>query len=221
MIKKLEKILNTPLFANISQEDALSLLSCLSAREATFKKDEYIITSGNKAKEVGIVLLGSVSVIKEDFWGNRAILAKFGEGHMFAEAFACAGIEQTPVSVVSNEKTEILFIDYKKIITTCSSSCIFHARIISNMMKILAGKNIMLMQKMEHIVKKTTREKLLSYLSEQAITCNNNSFAIPFNRQEMADFLSVDRSAMSNELSKLRDEGVLNFKKNEFELLNH
>ena len=123
-----------------------------------------------------------------------------------------------PLSVVTLERSQILFIDYRKIITTCSSSCEFHTRLISNMLQILAAKNISLMQKMEHITKRGTREKLLSYLSEQAVFQKSSTITIPFNRQELADFLSVDRSAMSKELCKMRDEGILEFQKNQFTL---
>ncbi|OPZ86615.1 MAG: Nitrogen fixation regulation protein FixK [Firmicutes bacterium ADurb.Bin419] len=219
-MKKNLKILKTsPLFSDIDEKDLLTMLNCLSARKAVFTKDSYIFTAEGIVNDVGIVLSGSVNIIKEDFWGNRAILAKTQSGELFGEAFSFAGAKRLPVSVVAAEKTEVLFVDFKKITTTCSSSCNFHTQLISNILKILAQKNIMLTQKLEHIVKRTTREKLLSYLSEQAIKHASNNFTIPFNRQELADYLSVDRSAMSNELSKLRDEGILEFSKNNFKLI--
>ena len=209
----------SPLFSQIDEKDLPSMLNCLCARKADYKKDTYIFCSEDIVKDVGIVLIGSVNVIKEDFWGNRAILTKMQVGELFGEAFSFAGAKRLPVSVVAAEKTEVLFLDFRKISKTCSSNCNFHAQLIANMLEILAQKNIMLTQKLEHIVKRTTREKLLSYLSEQAIKSSSNSFTIPFNRQELADYLSVDRSAMSNELSKLRDEGILDFTKNNFELI--
>jgi len=218
-MKEYINILSTsPLFAGIDKNNLESMLKCLSARKASFTKEEYILYAGNDIKDVGIVLSGSVNIIKEDFWGNRAILAKIQPGQMFGEAFAFAKIQKLPVSAVATEKAEILFVDFGKIATTCSSACIFHSQLIQNILKILAHKNIMLTQKLEHIMKKTTREKLLSYLSEQAMIAGSNTFSIPFNRQELADYLSVDRSAMSNELCKLRDEGILEFYKNNFKL---
>ncbi|NLL04690.1 MAG: Crp/Fnr family transcriptional regulator [Clostridiaceae bacterium] len=207
---------NSPLFAGIAETDLSSLLNCLSAKSATYAKDEYILSADNIIKDVGIVLSGSVNIIKEDFWGNRAILAKIHPGEMFGEAFAFSNVQKLPVSVVTCERSEILFVDFRKITNTCSSACVFHTALIANILKILAYKNIMLTQKLEHIVKRTTREKLLSYLSEQAIKHGTNSFYIPFNRQELADYLSVDRSAMSNELCKLRDERIIEFSKNHF-----
>ena len=146
-------------------------------------------------------------------------MAEIGSGGLFGEAFSSAGIEKMPVSVVASSNCEIMFINYKKIINSCSSTCIFHSELIKNMMKVLATKNIMLTQKMEFVTKKTTREKLLAYLSAQAKKSESNKFVVPFNRQQLADYLSVDRSAMSNELSKMREQGIIEFHKSEFELL--
>ncbi|HOQ01922.1 MAG TPA: Crp/Fnr family transcriptional regulator [Acetivibrio clariflavus] len=219
MKEYLNVLCNSPLFSGIEKTDLDKMLKCLSARKASYAKDEYILSAGDAINDVGIVLYGSVNIIKEDFWGNRAILTKVQSGEMFGEAFAFANIQKLPVSAVATEKTEVLFVDFGKITTTCSSACLFHSRLIQNILKILASKNIMLTQKLEHIVKRTTREKLLSYLSEQAIKSGSNTFSIPFNRQELADYLSVDRSAMSKELCKLRDEGILEFNKNHFKLV--
>ncbi len=209
----------TPLFQGIKENDYDFLLKCLSAREQEYKKDTYIFMTGNPVTEVGIVLSGSVNIINEDYWGNRTIISKMSVGEMFGEAFSYAEITTLPVSVVAVENTRILFINYKQILTNCASLCTFHANLIHNMVRILAYKNIALTRKIEHTSRRTTRDKLLSYLSAQAITAKRQAFDIPFNRQELADYLSVDRSAMSNELCKLRDEGVLAFHKNHFELL--
>ncbi|WP_010243215.1 Crp/Fnr family transcriptional regulator [Acetivibrio cellulolyticus] len=218
MEKTLDILKKSPLFSGIAENNLSPMLNCLSIRKAVYAKDAYILSAESPVTDVGIVLSGSVNVIKEDFWGNRAILAKMKSGEIFAEAFSFALVRKLPVSVVAAEKVEILFVDFKKITTTCPSACDFHTQLIQNILKLLAQKNIMLTQKLEHIVKRTTREKLLSYLSEQAKQAGGNSFSIPFNRQELADYLSVDRSAMSNELCKLRDEGILEFSKNHFVL---
>lgn len=220
MKKQLDILKKVPLFEGVAPEDLTEMLGCLSSTNKSYKKGEYIFTAQDPPVTVGIVLTGTVHVIKEDFWGNRAILARVGSCGMFGEAFACAQVDKLPVSVVATELTEILFIDYKKIITTCSSACHFHTRLIQNMLHILAQKNLLLTQKMEHIVKRTTREKLLSYLSQQAVQAGSAYFSIPFNRQELADYLSVDRSALSSELGKLQKEGALDFHKNEFHLIN-
>lgn len=207
-----------PLFAEISGANLESLLDCLGATIQSYDKGSYIFSVEDKPEHVGIVLTGAAHVIQEDFWGNRTILTHVDPGDLFAEAFSCAEVDALPVSVVTVEKSDIMLIDYRKIITTCSASCTFHAGLIKNMMRILAQKNIQLTQKMEVTAKRTTQEKLLSYLSQQALKVGENRVQIPFNRQELADYLCVDRSALSRELSKMRDDGILTYDKNSFEL---
>lgn len=204
------------LFKEASNDDIGSMLRCLSAKDKSYKKNDFIFLEDDKADYVGIVISGSVCVIKEDFWGNRAILAKLEAGELFGETYALADAERLPVSVIATQDSEVILIDCKKIIRVCTNSCSFHAQLIRNLLKIVANKNIALNQKIYHIVKRTTRDKLISYLSEQAEKYKSNTFKIPFNRQELADYLSVERSAMSHELSKLRDEGIIEFYKNEF-----
>lgn len=167
---------------------------------------------------MGLVLEGAVHIIKEDFWGNRSIIARIGPGELFAEAFSCAEIPSLPVSAAAVTDCTVLSINYRKIITVCSHACVFHTRLIHNMLHILALKNQMLMDKLGYLTKRTTREKLLSYLSAQAVQTGSSRFFIPFDRQELADFLCVERSAMSAELSRLKKEGLLDYRKNEFTL---
>ncbi len=218
-MKKIYSVLkNTLLFKGITEDDMLSMLNCLAVKQASYHKNEFIFTAGDEVRKIGIILAGSVQIVKEDIWGNRTILAKLAEGDLFGEAFSCSNIKNFSVSVISAENCEILFIDYRRIIITCSSSCSYHNRLIENMMQVMANKNIMLTEKMEIISKRSTREKLLSYLSNQAKKCGSNAFVIPFNRQELADYLCIDRSALSKELGKLRDEGILLFHRSHFEL---
>lgn len=219
MKNNLETIKKCQLFAGIDEKDLFTLLSCLNSKEQKARKDEVVLNAGDKPEFVGIVLSGSVHIVQEDYWGNRTILSVIEAGGLFAEAFSCAEASSLPVSVIPNKESNILLIDCKRILTTCSSSCIFHTVLIRNLMNVLANKNIMLTRKMEHITKKTTREKVLSYLSEYAWAAGKNTFDIPFNRQELANYLSVERSALSNTLCKMRDEGLIEFNKNMFRLL--
>ena len=212
---------NCLLFEGIKETDLESLFGCLSAVRKRFRKNRYILFAGGRTDSVGIVLEGAVHVLRDDYWGRRKILARIEPGGIFGEAFSCAGVEKFPVSVTAAEESELLFVNCKRIITSCSSACVFHARLIMNLTRILAGKNIELIQKLEHITQPTTREKLLSYLSEQAQRAGKNVFSIPFNREELADYLSVERSAMSAELSKMRKDGLLLYRKNKFELLKN
>lgn len=218
-MKKYFKVLkNSALFSNISENDLENILKCLSSKNKFYKKNDFIFSEEDSTNYAGIVISGSVCVIKEDFWGNRAILDKLEVGDLFGEAYALADMDSLPISVIATQDCEVVLINCKKILKTCSNACSFHTRLVNNLMKILASKNISLNQKIYHLVKRTTREKLISYLSEQAEKQKSNTFKIPFNRQELADYLSVDRSAMSHELSKLKNEGIIEFNKSEFRL---
>ena len=213
-------ILNScPLFHGVSQEQLLSMLGCLEAREAVFSRGESIFREGERADRVGVVLEGEVHIIKEDYAGNRSVIGAVGPGQLFGEVFACAGVEHLPVSALSTMDTRVLLLSCRKIITTCPSSCWFHELVIHNLLHIVARKNLMLNQKIEFISKKTTREKLLAFLSAHAKAQGSRIFTIPYDRQALADSLGVERSAMSAELGKLKREGVLDFQKNQFRFL--
>lgn len=207
-----------PLFEGISEQNIVALLKCLKAGIQSFQKNEIIFNTGEPPEHVGIVIQGRVHIVQDDYWGNRTILSSISTGGLFGESFSCTEVKFFPVTAVALTATTILMINYKRIIQTCSSSCVFHTMLIHNMLKIIANKNIALTRKIEHITKKTTREKVLSYLSEQALIAKSDSFEIPYNRQELADYLSVERSALSSTLGKMRSEGLLNFNKQSFKL---
>lgn len=218
MEKKIVTLKNSILFQGVQEAEIKSMLHCLGGTQTVFEKGEFLCEVGDILNQVGIVLEGSVQVLRDDFWGNRSIIAQVEAGEIFGEAYACLRTEPISVSVLSVEKTKVLYLDVKRILTTCSSACEFHSRLIQNFLMVLAKKNLMLTQKMQHMSQRTTREKLLSYLSEQSEKQHSRSFVIPLNRQELADYLAVERSAMSNVLCKLRDEGILEFEKNHFRL---
>lgn len=213
-------ILNqTELFRGIDDCDLTALLGCLGAKSVKYGKSETVLPVGEPLHAFGIVISGLVQVVQDDFYGNRSILGVFGPGEIFGESFAFSESKELPVSVIAVSESEILFIDCHRIETPCANACAFHAKLIRNMMNDIAKKNVALTRKIGFTSKRTTREKLLAYLSSEAQKKGSSSFAIPFSRQELADYLSVDRSAMSAELSKMRDDGILTFRKNEFELL--
>jgi len=207
------------LFLGIHEDELENLLKCLQATVKNYKKNEYIFRRGDNSSLIALNLSGSVHIIKEDYWGNKTILTEISQGSVFGESYACSQNHQLTVSAVAMQKTKIMFLDAKRIITSCPSSCIFHARLIQNLVIVLANKNLMLTKKIGHMSQRATRDKLLSYLSEQSQHVSSSKFEIPFNRQQLADYLSVDRSAMSNELCKLRDEGIIQFEKEHFVLL--
>lgn len=202
------------LFDGVSFSEFHSMLQCLNAKEYNYKKNEVIVFTGNVIDFVGLVLSGSVKIIKEDRNGNDLLLSEIGVGELFGEAFACAGILSSPVTIISNDNTKVLLFDYHKIITTCQRSCIFHAKLIENMLKIIAHKNLLLNQKIEVIGKRSLREKLLCYLEYERKGAME--FRISLNREELASYLCADRSAVSNELSKMQRDGLIRYHKNQF-----
>jgi len=217
MKKIFETVKDNPLFQGIAYSDFEGMLNCLSAKTSWYNKNEIILLSGNTVKFVGLILAGSVKILKEDLNGRVAILTELVAPEVFGEVFACAGIDHSPVTVQAAEKTHVLFIDYKRIISSCSSACPFHSKLIENMLKLIAVKNLMLNQKIEILTKRTTREKLLAFFDMQRGMAVK--FTIPYNREELAHYLCVDRSAMSNELSKMRNDGLIKFNRNTFEIL--
>ncbi|MBQ8600607.1 MAG: Crp/Fnr family transcriptional regulator [Clostridia bacterium] len=208
-----------PLFEQIGDEDLTALLDCLGARIVKYNKKATVITEGEPAKNIGIVLSGAVQILRMDYFGNRSILSELGPAEMFGESFACAGLKEIPVQAVANEQSELLFLDCDRIMHPCCSACGFHQQLIYNLIKDIATKNLQFHQKMEIISKRTTREKLMTYLLLQAKKAGSNLFTIPFDRQELADYLEVDRSGLSAEIGKLRREGFLESRKNQFKLL--
>lgn len=218
-MKKYLKILKkSQLFSGVAEDEIEAMLDCLSAELRTYQKGSYVLHQGEYLHHITVLVAGSLLIQKDDFWGNRSIINKINVGEMFGEAYVAPGSEALLNDVIATEDSAIIFFDVHKILTTCSSACRFHAVVIQNLFYAISVKNRSLVQKLGHMSRRTTREKLLSYLSEQAKKQGTSSFEIPFNRQQLADFLSVDRSAMSNELCKLRDEGLLSFERNRFQL---
>lgn len=219
MKKYLKQLQRNELFNNFNLNDLESILNCLSAKVNYFKKKEIILKQGTHVHYVGIVLSGGIQIIKEDIEGNINILSHLGINDIFAEAFAYADIYECPITVQATENCEIMFIDCKRIIKTCNNACVFHWNLIENMLSMIAKKNIMLNQKMEILSKRTIREKLLAFFNTQIQMNHSKRFSIPYNREGLAFYLCVDRSALSRELSNMRDEGLIKFNKNEFEVL--
>lgn len=218
-MKKYLKVMHrSPIFSGITEDEVEKMLYCLSPTKETYAKNDFILRFGDEIESIGMVLSGGVHVIKEDFWGNRNIIAHVGPGELFAEAFACKRGVTMDANVIADEATEIMFLKVSRILETCTPICEFHARLMRNLLEVLVEKNLLMNRKLTHMSMRTTREKLLSYLSMVAVQKGKSSFDIPFNRQQLADYLSVDRSAMSNELCKMRDEGLITFERNSFVL---
>ena len=209
----------TKLFAGVSEEEIAAMLSCLDARLREYQKGEYVFSQGERLNHITVLVSGSLHIQRDDYWGDRAIVDHIAVGEMFGEAYIAPESGALLNDVVAVEDSAVIFFDVKRIITVCSAACRFHSMVVQNLFFAISEKNRRLVQKLGHISKRSTREKLISYLSEEAKRQDSADLTIPFNRQQLADFLSVDRSAMSNELCRMRDEGLIRFEKNHFELL--
>ena len=201
----------TKLFSGVGDEEISTMLSCLGASLFTYKKGDYVLRQGEHLSNILVLVEGSLHIQRDDYWGNRSILGHIGIGEIFGEAYAAPDSGTLLNDVIAVEDSAVYFFDVKRVISTCSSACRFHTMVVQNLFFAISEKNRTLVQKLDYLSRRTTREKLISYLSEEAKKQNSPRITIPFNRQQLADYLSVDRSAMSNELGKMRDEGLLEF----------
>ena len=219
MKKYIEILKRTQLFSGVSDTEISAMLNCLQAKLLTFQKGDYVFREGECIDNITVLVKGKLLVQHDDFWGNRNIVNVIRVGEMFGEAYVAPESGSLLNDVIAEEDSAVIFFDVRRILTVCSTACRFHSMVIQNLFFAISEKNRKLVQKIGHMSKRSTRAKLLSYLSEEAKRQNSSHFTIPFTRQQLADFLCVDRSAMSNELCKMRDEGLLQFAKNQFILL--
>ena len=214
-----DSLRSVPLFEGMEQAEMEALLRCLAPIRRKYQAGSAVLLEGASAGHIGVVLEGAVQIVDEDVFGRRNIIGTAGPGELFGEAFACAQIANMPVSVWAAEDSDLLFLEYGRVIHTCSDACAFHSRLVTNMVSTLAGKNLTLNRKIRCLSRRSTRSKLLMYLTEQAKRADGPFFRIPFDRQALADYLCVERSAMSAELSKLKQEGILDFHRSTFRFL--
>ncbi len=219
MDKYLPVICKIKLFDGIDVEEVPTLLACFKARVRRYRRGEYVLRQGEPIDEVAVVLEGALHIQYDDYWGNRSILGQLGVGDMFGEAYVFSDGTKLMNDVVAVEDSAVMFMNAQNVVTACASACASHNTVIRNMFFVLAAKNRNLVQKLGYVSKRSTREKLIAYLSQEAKRQGRSDIEITFNRQQLADFLAVDRSAMSKELCKMRDEGLLTFRKNSFRLL--
>ena len=218
MEKYLALLHRTKLFGGIGTGEIEGMLDCLKAVQRSYDRGEYIFRLGERISAVALLLEGCVHIQREDYWGNLSILNEISEGDIFGEAYAAPDSGALANNAVAVEPSVVLFLDFHHILTLCSNACPFHTLLLQNLFALIAEKNRILARKLGCLSQRTTREKLLAYFSEQSQRTGSASFTIPFNRQQLADYLSVDRSAMSRELCSMRDEGLLEFRKNQFRL---
>ena len=218
MKKYLSILRSSPFFKDLSDSEILSILHCVNAVTISRKRDSYIFRAGDATEVMGLVVSGCALVIQEDFWGHRNILSKCHVGDFFGEPYAASPGAVLNVSVVADEDCEIIFLNVQRLLVTCPTACGHHQKLIRNLVGVLANKILILNDKITHVGKRMTRDKLLSYLSAESIRHSSLSFDIPFDRQQLADYLCIDRAAMSAEISKLQKEGFIKTNRNHFEL---
>ena len=213
-----DAIRESVLFIGIDREELTSLLPCLNAQKKDFAKGDWILRAGDRISSVGLLLTGSAHIERYDYWGNRHIVTAILPGDIFGESYAASPDSIVNVSAQADENLSVLFLNLSGILHMCSSSCPFHARLIDNLVSLLARRNLALNEKLTYVTQHTLRDKILSYLSAESIRQHSSYFDIPFDRQQLADYLNAERSALSNELSRLKKEGLIDYQKNHFYL---
>ena len=211
-------LIQTPLFSSLTVDEIPHMLHCLKARERTYHAESFIIHESDVVEDLGIVLDGVVQIITEDVFGNRSITAQFGKGQLFGQVSASKLAHHSPVSVVAETDCRILLLQFKALVSPCSRACSFHSRVIENMMNVLAERNLMMNRKLAILSQRSIRDKLLAFLAWQSQDKKSTTFTIPFNRDELADYLCVNRSALSREISNMMDDGLIASERNQFTL---
>ena len=201
-----------PLFSDMEQSDLNSMIACLNGKTMDVPKGNPIFLEGTPARFAGVVLSGEVQVVREDYYGNRSIMAILQPGELFAEVFSFAGLETMPVSVIASKDSTVFLLDCRRVLTSCTNSCPFHNILLKNLLQEMAQKNLALSQKIRYMSQKSTKEKLMAFLLDQAKQHKSTEFVIPYDRQALADYLGVERSAMSAEISKLKKSGQIDTK---------
>ena len=224
-MEKLENFYNqiktSPVFYGMNDEELKGLLECFHARIRRYEKGDMIIRQGDMISNIYLILSGGVNIEKDSYWGRRIIISRLGKNENLALSFVGSKDVEANIDAISVEDTLVLVLSYEKCTSMCQNACTRHKILINNLFRILSKENIELIQKIENVSQKSIRDKLLTYLSNEAQKKHSNSFDIQFNRQDLADYLNVDRSAMSFELSKLQKEGLISYNKNHFELLSY
>ena len=209
-------MLDIDLFENIENNDVLKLLQCMGIKTRNYKANSYILKTESKIDFLGVILDGSAKIIKTDLLGKKTVIEELKINDIFGHDIVCLGKNKSPVDIIAECNCEVLFLPFEKVVTPCNKLCKYHLQLIKNIMKMISKRNSLLNDKIDIIAQKTTREKILALLETYK---QDGEFTIPYSREEMAKFLCVDRSAMSRELCKMRDEGILKFNKNRFKLL--
>lgn len=217
MTEHLSTLQAAKLFGGIDAAELDTMLNCIDAKTKVFRKGRILLLAGDKPQFIGVVLKGQLHIVREDYDGNRSLIGVMSPGDVFAEAMCFAGVEESPVTVVAEQTSTVILLSFDRILHTCPNSCSFHRNLIRNMLELVAKKNLQLQSHMEILSMKSIRSRVLLYF-ESLSARRAQEFTIPLNREEMADYLCVDRSALSHELAKMRKDGLIDYSKNRFML---
>ncbi len=209
-------ILNMLMFKGITEKQLIPMLKCLGSRVQDFKKGEFIYLDRDNITCIGIILSGTVQMIKEDIWGDKTILVVMKTGELFGETFACGTSLAATVTFYAPENTQVLFLPFYKVLHLCDRNCQFHHQLVENMVTLIARKNAQLMEKADVTSKKTLRKKILTFLSHEAQHHQDKHFTIAISRTELAEYLSADRTALARELNHMKEEGLIDVNRNSF-----
>ena len=208
------------IFKGMTEAEILSALKAMPATEKEYKRDAVILSAGTVPQSMGLVTHGSVTIETNDIWGNRTILSHVGAGGFFAETYALLDNEVMLVDVIANESCRILFFRIGSLAELNTYNQTWVNKLIFNMLQISAHKNLTLSLRSFHTAPKSVRGRIMAYLNSVSLQKHSSEFNIPFDRQQMADYLNLDRTALSKELGKMRGDGIIDFRKNRFRLLN-
>ncbi len=208
-------LIYTPLFAGVDESEMPGLLDCLGAARRTLAREEILLLRGARPDFVGIVLSGMLHIVKEDIEGNRLLVAAMESGDLFAEALCCAGVDESPVTILAETESEVLLLHFDRVLRYCPKNCACHQTVIANLLRLTAQKNLYLQNRLEIAGQRSIRAKVMRYLSGFRAQ-PGAPFTIPYNREQLAEFLCVDRTALSHELARMKQEGLLDYQKNRF-----
>ena len=213
-----DELCTFPLFRNLAPEDLEAMLGCLSAREISPRRGDFIMRSPGEHPLMGVVLEGEVEMISEDYFGKKSLLTVLPVGSIFGESYTCVKARNRTIAYQARTHCRVLLLDYERILHACKLVCRFHHRMIENMVELIAEKNLVLVEKLEVVSRTTIREKLLTYLARQAKAAGSRTFTIPISRTALAEYLCTDRAAMTRELTRMKEEGLLDYYKRTFTL---
>lgn len=216
MKKYYHKIKNSPIFFGMTDNELDRMLECFKGYIKNYEEGDMIIRQGDIITKIYLILEGKVNIEKDTYWGRRMIIQQLSANNNIGLALVASKNVESNINAICATDTTILILNYEKCSTMCQNACCHHSALIRNLFKILSKENIELIEKIENISQKTIRDKLLTYLSNESLKNKSSSFEIQFNRQELADYLNIDRSAMSFEMSKLKQEGFIDYNKNKF-----